>query len=59
MKGLLAQITVRILGKADNIEQMKKEMFEIQKLAHVISDEGEEMILPGMEESDYIGTIYE
>lgn len=59
MRGLLAQITVRILGKADSIERMKTEMLEIQRLAHVISDEGEEMILPGMEESDYIGTIYE
>lgn len=59
MKGLLAQITVRILGKADSIKQMEAEMLEIQKLAHVISDKGEEMILPGMEESDYIGTIYE
>lgn len=59
MKGLLAQITVRILGKADDIESMKNEMLEIQRLAHVISDNGEEMILPGMEEPDYIGTIYE
>ena len=58
MKGLLAQITVRILGKADSIEEMKHEMLEIQRLAHVISDTGEEMILPGMEESDYIGSIY-
>ena len=59
MKGLLAQITVRILGKADGIESMKNEMLEIQRLAHVISDTGEEMILPGMEELDYVGTIYE
>lgn len=59
MKGLLAQITVRVLGKADSIEAMKSEMLEIQQLAHVISNEGDEMILPGMEESDYIGTIYE
>ena len=59
MKGLLAQITVRILGRADSIEAMKNEMLEIQRLAHVISDAGEEMILPGMEESDYVGTVYE
>lgn len=59
MKGRLAQITVRILGRADDIESMKKEMLEIQRLAHVISDKGEEMILPGLEESDFIGTIYE
>ena len=50
---------MRVLGKADSIEAMKSEMLEIQQLAHVISNEGDEMILPGMEESDYIGTIYE
>lgn len=59
MKGLLAQITVRILGRADSIDDMKKEMLEIQRIAHVISETGEEMILPGMEESDYAGTVYE
>ena len=59
MKGLLAQITVRILGRADDIESMKAEMLEIQRLAHVISTEGEEMTLPGLEESDFVGTIYE
>ncbi len=59
MKGLLAQITIRVLGKADSIETMKAEMLEIQRLAHVISDTGEEMILPGMEDLDYKGTIYE
>ena len=59
MKGRLAQITVRILGRAETIEDMKKEMLEIQRLAHVISDTGEEMILPGMEETDFIGTVYE
>ena len=59
MKGRLAQITVRVLGRADSIEEMKKEMLEIQRLAHVISERGEEMILPGVEESDFEGTIYE
>ena len=59
MKGLLAQITIRVLGIADDITTMKNEMIEVQRLAHVISDTGEEMILPGMEESDYVGTIYE
>ncbi len=58
MKGLLAQITVRILGKADDIDSMKREMLEIQRLAHVISTDGEEMILPGLEESDFEGTVY-
>ena len=59
MKGRLAQITVRILGRADDIPSMKAEMLEIQRLGHVISETGEEMILPGMEESDFVGTIHE
>lgn len=59
MKGRLAQITVRVLGRADSVETMKNEMLRIQQVAHVVSDQGEEMILPGMEESDYIGTVYD
>lgn len=58
MKGRLAQITVRILGHADSIGEMKKEMLDIQKCAHVISDKGEEMILPGMDETDFEGSVY-
>lgn len=57
MKGRLAQITVRILGRADSREAMKNEMLTIQKLAHVISDTGEEMLLPGLTESDFEGTV--
>jgi len=59
MKGRLAQITVRILGRADSIEAMKNEMLKIQSLARVISETGEDMILPGMEASDFVGTVYE
>ena len=59
MKGRLAQITVRILGRADDLETMKAEMLEIQRLAHVISDTGEEMILPGLDDTDFEGTVYE
>ena len=59
MKGRLAQITVRVLGGADDIDTMKAEMKEIHRLAHVISDTGEEMILPGIEDSDYEGKLYE
>ena len=59
MRGRLAQITIRILGRADSIEGMKSEMLEIQRLAHVVSETGEEMKLPGVEDSDFVGTIYE
>ncbi|MBR6159161.1 MAG: hypothetical protein IKQ40_02575, partial [Lachnospiraceae bacterium] len=59
MRGLLAQITIRILGRADSIDDMREEILKIQQLARVISDEGEDMILPGMEGSDYVGTVFE
>lgn len=59
MKGRLAQITIRILGRADSIEDMKYEMLEIHRLALVISETGEVMNLPGLEDSDFVGTIYE
>ncbi len=59
MKGRLAQITVRILGWADTIDKIKEEMLQIQRLAQVISEEGEEMILPGLEKSDFEGNIFE
>ena len=57
MVGLLAQITVRILGKADSIEQMRKAMEEIHDTIKVISNQGENMVLPGIEEKDFEGTI--
>lgn len=59
MKGRLAQITVRILGQAEDKEAMKAQMLDIQKKVHVISDSGEEMVLPGLDESDFEGTVYE
>ncbi len=59
MKGLLTQIVIRVLGKADDVETMKNEMMKIQHLLHVISEKGDEMSLPGMDEMDFIGTIYE
>lgn len=58
MVGLLAQITVRILGKADSVEQMQRVMYAIHDTIKVISETGENMVLPGMEDSDFKGTIY-
>lgn len=57
MKGLLAQICVRVLGKADSVEQMKTEILKIHDTVHIFSDEGEEMLLPGMEEADFDDSI--
>ena len=57
MKGLLAQITVRVLGRADSIESMKEEMFKIQEMIEVFSDTGEKLNLAGVDESDFEGTV--
>ncbi|WP_270816072.1 ATP-grasp domain-containing protein [Hungatella effluvii] len=59
MKGRLAQISIRVLGKADTIEHMKQEMLLIHNHAHIISDRGEELLLSGLEELDFEGTVYE
>lgn len=59
MKGRLAQITVRVLGRAADQQTMQREMLQIQRLAHMLSDSGEELLLPGLEESDFLGTVYE
>ena len=59
MKGRLAQITVRVLGQADSIEEMQESMLRCQTMIRVISQEGEDMILPGLERSDFEGNIYE
>ena len=58
MKGLLAQITVRVLGKADSIDEMKQLIADINSTIRIISTEGEELQLPGIEESDYADCIY-
>ena len=59
MRGRLAQITVRVLGGAKSAAAMKEEMLEIRRLARVISETGEDMLLPGLEESDFTGAVYE
>lgn len=59
MKGRLAQITVRVLGQADSIEEMQESMLRCQTMIRVISQEGEDMVLPGLERLDFEGNIYE
>lgn len=59
MKGLLAQIILRVLGTADTIDELKEVMLKIQNTVKIISENDENMILSGMEEEDFIGTIME
>ena len=59
MKGLLAQITLRVLGTASSVAELEELMLKVQRTAEILSPEGENLILPGMEPSDYIGTVME
>ena len=57
MKGLLAQITVRILGSVENKEQLLPIMQKIDNTIHIIGEQGEELLLPGIEYSDIDGFV--
>ena len=57
MKGLLAQITVRVLGAVESKEQLCPIMQKIGKTIHFIGDKDEELMLPGIEEKDIIGKV--
>ena len=57
MKGLLAQITVRILGSVENKEQLLPIMQKIDKTIHIVGEQGEELLLPGIEYSDIDGFV--
>ena len=57
MRGLLAQITVRILGSVDNKEDLLPVMQRIDDTIHIIGEQGEELLLPGIEISDVEGYV--
>lgn len=57
MRGLLAQICLRVFGTADSKEDLWNKLSLVQKTVHIISTEGEEMVLPGFELSDIAGVI--
>lgn len=57
MKGLLAQITVRILGAANSIEEMEQSMMRIYRMIDIVSDQGQSLKLLGLEASDLEGVL--
>ena len=57
MKGLLSQITLRVLGEASSVEEMKAAVLKVQETVQIISDRGENLMLPGMEEGDFYGCL--
>ena len=57
MRGLLAQITVRVLGSVSAKEDLLPTMRQIDKTIHIISTGGEHLLLPGVEVSDIEGYV--
>jgi biotin carboxylase len=57
MKGLLAQITVRILGSVGQKEDLLPVMQQINNIIHIIGENGENLFLPGIEYNDVNGYV--
>lgn len=57
MKGLLAQITVRILGSVPSKDELLPIMQRIDKTIHIIGGHGEELLLQGIEHEDIEGFV--
>ena len=57
MRGLLAQITVRVLGSVSAKEDLLSTMRQIGETIHIISTSGEQLLIPGVELSDIEGYV--
>lgn len=53
MKGLLAQICIRVLGVIDNDKNDINTIYKIQDMVSICDEDGNEMKLPGLEEEDF------
>lgn len=59
MRGLLAQITVRVLGSVTNNEALFPIMRKIDSTIHIIGEDEEDLLLPGIEYDDIDGYVYQ
>ncbi|MCD7919384.1 MAG: ATP-grasp domain-containing protein [Clostridiales bacterium] len=57
MKGLLAQITVRVLGTSESIEGLYNDIGHVQRKIQILSETGENLSLNGVEGSDLDGVL--
>ena len=57
MRGLLAQITVRVLGSVSTEDDLLPTMQRIDNTIHIIGTNGEELLLPGIEDNDIEGYV--
>jgi biotin carboxylase len=58
MRGLLAQISIRVLGSVDKKEQLLPTMQKINETLHILGEDGRELLLPGIEYEDINGYIF-
>lgn len=56
-KGQLRQIALRILGKANDVSELEKVMLRLQSAIHIISANGDNLMLPGLDSNDFRRTI--
>lgn len=57
MKGLLAQICIRILGTVDSEEELYPAMKKVNDTIRILSTDGRDLKLAGIEESDVKGYV--
>ena len=57
MRGLLAQITVRVLGSVKKKEDLFPVMQMIGNTIHLVGENVEDLLLPGIEYEDIEGTV--
>lgn len=57
MRGLLAQITVRVLGSVNSKEELYPAMDRVGNIIRIISEDGRDLSLPGIELKDIEGFV--
>ena len=57
MKGLLTQITVRVLGAVDTQEKLCATMQHIGETIHIKSTDNRQLLLPGIQQEDIEGMV--
>lgn len=56
-KGQLRQIALRVLGKTSDVSELRDVMLELQEAVKIVSPDGENLMLPGLETSDFSNVI--
>lgn len=57
MRGLLSQITVRVIGSVQNKEYLMPVIRKIEKTIQVVGKDGKQLLLPGLGNSDIMAMV--